>query len=193
MDGKKVFGDGEMNIIGRLKDVFRLLTGEIPTKTLIKRGLKVGINFNRQQGCFIDPTHCFLIEIGNNVTFSIRVTLMAHDASTKKVIGYTKIGKIVIEDNVFIGANATILPNVTIGKNSIIGANSVVTKNIPENVVVAGNPAKIICSIDEYQDKYSITNKSKVFDKSYRYTKNIELKKIEELKKAVEDGIAFID
>ena len=149
MDGKKVFGDGEMNIIGRLKDVFRLLTGEIPTKTLIKRGLKVGINFNRQQGCVIDPTHCFLIEIGNNVTFSIRVTLMAHDASTKKVIGYTKIGKIVIEDNVFIGANATILPNVTIGKNSIIGANSVVTKNIPENVVVAGNPAKIICSIDE--------------------------------------------
>ena len=78
-----------MQVLNNLKDIIRRIIGEVPTKTLIKRGLKVGDNFNRQQGCFIDPTHCFLIEIGNNVTFSIKVTLLAHDASTKMLIGYT--------------------------------------------------------------------------------------------------------
>ena len=50
----------------------------------------------------------------------------------------------IIEDNVSVGSNATILPGIKIGKNSLIGAGSVVTKDIPENSVVAGNPAKVI-------------------------------------------------
>lgn len=56
---------------------------------------------------------------------------------------YSK-GPVVIEDNVWIGDKATILPGVTVGKNSIIGANSVVTKSVPANSVVVGNPAKIV-------------------------------------------------
>ena len=138
-----------MGLKNDIKDIIRTIIGEVPTKKLIKRGLKVGENFNRQQGCFIDPTHCWLIEIGNNVTMSIRVVLMAHDASTKNSLGYTKIGKIKIKDNVFLGANTIVLPNVTIGENSVIGANSVVTKDVPPNSVVAGNPARIISSIKE--------------------------------------------
>jgi acetyltransferase-like isoleucine patch superfamily enzyme len=51
---------------------------------------------------------------------------------------------VIIEDNVFIGACAIILKGVTIGKNSIIGAGSVVVSNVPKNVIVAGNPAKVI-------------------------------------------------
>jgi maltose O-acetyltransferase len=76
-------------IVNYLKDIIRRFIGEVPTKVLIKRGLSVGVNFNRQQGCFIDPTHCWLIEIGNNVTMSIKVVLLAHDASSKNLIGYT--------------------------------------------------------------------------------------------------------
>jgi len=49
-----------------------------------------------------------------------------------------------IGDNVFIGNNVTILKGVTIGDNSVVGSNSVVTKNVPDNVIVAGNPARII-------------------------------------------------
>lgn len=56
---------------------------------------------------------------------------------------------IVIGKNVWIGANATVLPGVSIGDNSIIAAGSVVTKDVPENTVVAGIPAKIIKYIDE--------------------------------------------
>ncbi len=56
---------------------------------------------------------------------------------------------VIIEDNVFIGANSVVFEGVTIGSNSIIGAGSVVTKDIPSNVLAYGNPAKIIKTIDD--------------------------------------------
>ena len=62
-------------------------------------------------------------------------------------------GKVKIGNNVFIGMQATILKGVTIGNNVIIGANSLVNKNVPDNTVVAGNPAKVIMTIDEYYEK----------------------------------------
>ena len=136
-----------------IRQLIQLINREIPTKTLVKRGMKVGKNFNRQQGCFIDPTHCWLITIGDDVTFSIRVTVLAHDASMKKRIGYTRIRKVKIGNNVFVGANSTILPGVTIGDNSIIGSNSVVTKDIPADVVAAGNPTRVICALSEWDEK----------------------------------------
>lgn len=180
-----------MSISSKLKDIIRRLTGEIPTSTLVKRGLKVGSDFNRQQGCYIDPTHCFLIEIGNNVTFSIRVTVMAHDASTKIILGYTKIGRITVGNNVFVGANTTILPGVQIGNNVIIGAGSVVTRSIPDNMVAAGNPAKIICSVEEYKAKW--TTEGRIFDLSYRFSKALTAEQIQEMREATGVGIAFID
>jgi acetyltransferase-like isoleucine patch superfamily enzyme len=60
-------------------------------------------------------------------------------------------GSVVIENNVWIGEGVCILPGVRIGSNSIIGANAVVTKNIPANVVVAGNPARIIKMFESIQ------------------------------------------
>lgn len=180
-----------MSIVNRLKDIIRRIIGEIPTTTLVARGLKIGKNFCRRQGCYIDPTHCFLIEIGDNVTFSIRVTVMAHDASTKKILGYTKIGRVTVGDNVFVGANATILPGVRIGNNVIIGAGSVVTHSIPDNTVAAGNPAKVLCTLEEYKAKWMSADK--VFDRSYRFSKALSADKINEMREATRDGISFID
>ena len=62
-------------------------------------------------------------------------------------------GKVVIGDYVYIGSNALIMPGVTIGNNVLVAAGSVVTKSIPSNSVVAGNPARIICTVDEYYDR----------------------------------------
>lgn len=67
-------------------------------------------------------------------------------------------GKVTIGNYVYIGSNSLILPGVTIGDNVLIAAGSVVTKSIPSKVVVAGNPAKIICTIDEYYFKNKIYN-----------------------------------
>lgn len=178
-----------MNVIQFL---IRSLRGEISTKKLIKRGLIVGKNFNRQGNCIIDPPHCWLIEIGDNVTLANGVYILAHDASTKKILDYTKIGKVKVGNNVFVGAKSIILPNVTIGNNVIIGSGSVVTKNVPSNTVFAGNPAKMICTIDEYKNKNDKKMcKRNTFGEEFTIG-NIDSNKKEIMKNELERGIGFV-
>ena len=168
-----------------IKSSIRLLRGEISTNKLIKRGLKVGANFNRQGHCIIDPPHCWLIEIGNNVTLATGVYILAHDASTKLILGYTKIGSVNIGNNVFIGAHSIILPNVTIGNNVI--------KNIPDNVVVAGNPAKVISTIDNYKIKMqSLMNDNNIFEEDYTLNGRITKEKKDEMKDKIRNRVGFV-
>lgn len=176
-----------------LQKAIMLLNREIPTETLIKRGMRVGKDFNRQQGCFLDPTHCFLITIGDDVTMSIRVTVMAHDASTKKTLGYTKIGQVHIGDHVFIGANTTILPGVTIGDYAVVGAGSIVTHDVPAKTVVAGIPAKEICSVDEYVARFqSQMDEANTFGDEHRMSYGLDESKKMEILAATDGKIAFI-
>lgn len=174
-----------------IKKILSKLRGEPDLKKLKKAGLIIGENFFHGKKCFFDPAHTFLIEIGNNVTFSTRVHLLAHDASTKIINGYVKIGLVTIKDNVFVGANVTILPGVTIGENSIIGAGSVVTHSIPDNVVAAGNPCKVIMTLDEYKKKYKTCDL--FFDESYTIRKNVTIQKKKEMKdKLKKTKIGFV-
>ena len=148
---------------------------------LVQHGLKLGKNVEIIETFFFDPSHCFLITIGDNTTICPNVRLIAHDASTKKFLGYTKIGKIEIEERCFIGDSVTILPNVKIGSNSIIGAGSVVTRTIPDNSVAAGNPAKVIDSTDNYLKKMAEYGKAKkIFNKDY-YIEKLDEKKRNEI------------
>lgn len=178
-----------------IKKLMMLLNREVPTDVLIKRGMKVGKDFNRQQGCFLDPTHCYLIEIGDDVTLSIRVTLMAHDASTKKLTGYTRIGRIKIGNHVFVGANSTILPGVSIGDYAVIGAGSVVTCDVPEGAVVAGVPARRIDTTEALTEKATTEMKAcqNVFDSSYRMGNGLTENKKQEILITTENGTAYID
>lgn len=135
-------------------DVERFLQyGDLPTSMYVKRGLKVGKRFSRQSGTKLDISNCWLIEIGDNVTLGNRVQLLAHDDAAEQWLGYRRVGRIVIGDNVFIGAGSTVLPGVTIGENSIIGAGSLVNKSIPANCVAVGVPAKVVKSLDSYLEK----------------------------------------
>jgi len=169
-------------MLKKIIELKRMINGEFPLSLLIKRGLKVGKNFSKQSGCYIDPSHCFLITIGDNVTFSINVTLLAHDASMKNKLDYARIGSIVIGNNCFIGANSTILPGVKIGDNSIVGAGSVVTKSIEKNSVYAGVPAKKICSLDTFIEKQKEQMKGTIcFDESYKYSKKLKNEQIQEM------------
>lgn len=102
----------------------------------------------------------YLISIGNNVKITNNVQFCTHDGGMH-VLRNLEIepnadyfGKIKIGDNVFVGWNSIIMPNVTIGNNIVIGAGSIVTRDIEDNTVVAGIPAKKICSIEEYYKKH---------------------------------------
>ncbi len=99
----------------------------------------------------------FLISLGNNVHITKGVQFVNHDGGVHvfrhKIKEFDVFGKITIGDNTYIGNNAIILPGVSIGKDCVIGANSVVTKSIPDQCVVAGNPARFISSTDEYYQK----------------------------------------
>jgi maltose O-acetyltransferase len=120
---------------------------------LVRRGLVVGTNFSMQEGVFVDYSHCWHISIGDHVTLAPYVRIIAHDASTKKFIGVTRLGKVRIGNRVFVGASSIILPGVEIGDDVIIGAGSIVTRSVRCGVVVAGNPAKVIGSTYEFLSK----------------------------------------
>ena len=109
-----------------------------------------------------------MITIGDNVTLSGGVVILGHDASTKRALGYTILAPVRIGNNVFIGRNAIILPGVMIGDNVIVGAGSVVTKDVPDGYVVAGNPASIIRTTEEYLHKHrKALAESPVFGNEY--------------------------
>lgn len=140
----------------RLIQKLRLRYGSqaIVIATLRRMGVHIG------ERCRIYTTNFggepWLIRIGNHVCISNDVTFVNHNLNwpfQDKYESLTGFGKIEILDNCQIGVGATILPNVTIGPNSVVGACSVVTKDVPPNTVVAGNPAKAICTMDEYEEK----------------------------------------
>lgn len=174
----------------RLKQVVeRLRGGGTNIDKAQKNGLKIGKNLHCAPSVFIDPSHCFLISIGDNCTFTSKVHILAHDASTKAYLGYTKIGKVTIGNRVFLGVGTIVLPGVSIGDDVIIGAGSVVTKSIPPKEVWAGNPAKKVCSLEEYLSKHS--NKP-YFSEEYWLSPHLEENKKQEMRQAVDKDIAYI-
>lgn len=88
------------------------------------------------------------ITLGDNVQIGPNVTIATdnHDLKDHYIL---KCRPVTINNNAWIGANATILPGVTVGENAVIGAGSVVTKDVPANTVVAGNPARVIRTLDK--------------------------------------------
>ena len=136
-----------------IKSILNRLRGRVDLPTLVRDGLTVGEDVFVNFGCIIDRSFCYLITIGSHVTLAPNVHILAHDASTKRELGCTKMGKVTIGDHVFIGAGTIVLPGVSIGDHVVIGAGSVVSKDIPSNSVAAGNPAKVICTYDAYMDK----------------------------------------
>ncbi len=123
-------------------------------------GAKIGENtfFYNPKAKPVDESSLPFIEIGSNCRITSGVVILAHDYSYAVLrplyhhmlykTGVTKIG-----NNVFVGMNAIITMDTKIGDNVIIGAGSVVTKDIPSNVVAAGNPARVICTMEEYYAK----------------------------------------
>ena len=177
-----------------LKEMLYRLRGEYTTEKLVSMGMKVGKDFGRLNGVILDPSHCWLIEIGDNVTMAPRVHILCPDASTKQFLNYTKIGRVTIGNNVFIGAETVVLPGVTIGNNVIIGANSTVTHDVPDGMVVAGSPARVLCSLEEYlQKERTRMETAPRYGEEYTLRQDVSMDKRMEQKAALEGKIGYID
>jgi acetyltransferase-like isoleucine patch superfamily enzyme len=141
--------------------LFRLSSGSTRIYLARKLGVRIGNNCELYY-CNLS-TEPYLISIGDNCKITYGVTFMTHDGA-KWVLEQnndfdgTKFGPIVIHDNSFIGVNSIIMPDVEIGPNSVVGAGSVVTHRVPPNTVYAGNPARFICTYDEYLEKCQMKN-----------------------------------
>lgn len=156
-----------MNIISIIKEKVKRLylkqryNNETFCTYLRSLGVVVGENtiFFSPQTAVVDVTRPYLLKIGKGVKIAANVTILTHDFSLSvlrpvyhylfnECKGYTEIS-----DNVFIGMNSSIMLGCHIGKNCIIGTGSVVTKDIPDNCVVAGNPARVISSLSEFYNR----------------------------------------
>lgn len=154
----------------RLWQSFRLCTIKSPTARadyMRKQKIFNAIGSN----CTIQrrkiPLYANLIRIGNNVRIASGVSFLTHDGirlvlnhmDEKKGSFLERVGCIEIGDNVFIGASTRIMYDTRIGSNVIIGTGSVVTKDIPDNSVAVGVPAKVIGTFDDFVEKYArLTN-----------------------------------
>ncbi len=149
--------------MGKIKDLAKRLVYGKPenyVEHLRSLGVRIGERtvFFDPRSCLVDVTRPWLVEIGDDVQITRGLTLLTHgyDWSVMKgmhghVLGSS--GKVTIGNNVFIGMNTTILKGVTIGNNVVIGAGSLVNKDIPDNCVAAGNPIRVIMSIEDYYEK----------------------------------------
>jgi maltose O-acetyltransferase len=133
--------------VGRLR---LRLQGVANIDALIERGLQLGRDVYIGPRATIDPWHCWLITIGDEATLAPGVQILAHDASTKRHLGWTRVGRVVLGRRVFVGAGSVVLPGTTIGDDAIVGAGSVVCHDVPAGTVVAGNPAREIARTEDY-------------------------------------------
>lgn len=132
-----------------------------------------GVFHSMGKKCYWHPTKIpaepHLVSMGENVFIGTGVTLITHnmvncvfnnmtECKINGENGIPQVGRIIFGDNVFVGANSTVLYNVKIGNNCIIAANSVVTKDVKDGTVVAGVPAREIGTFDDQYLKYKEFN-----------------------------------
>ena len=149
------FSVGKFDLIARIISQFsRFLTGiEIHPKAKIGENLFI----DHGMGVVIGETS----EIGNNVTIYHMVTLGGISPSIKSEEQRDVKRHPTLMDNVVVGSGAQILGPVVIGKNAKVGANAVVTKDVPENAVMVGIPAKNVGTATEEFKPYAVTEESK--------------------------------
>lgn len=147
-----------MNIKKKLNNLkhilYRKFYGEV------KYAKKIGVNMGKNvhlYGRVSWSTEPWIITLGSRVYITDGVKFITHDGGTllfRSQISDLEITKpITVGDDVYIGNNAIILPGVTIGSRVVIGAGAVVSKDIPDNSVAVGVPARVIKTADAYLDK----------------------------------------
>ncbi len=155
--------------------LFKNLFGALGEKARINKpffcdygaNIYIGDNFYANLDCLMLDVNKIII--GNNVMFGPRVSIYTatHPIDAEVRNDGLEYGlSVEIKDNVWVGGSVTINPGVKIGENSIIGSGAVVTKDIPDNVIAAGNPCKVIRPINEQDKAYWESLKQAYYKKS---------------------------
>lgn len=130
----------------------RVFDAKIHGKPFVHQRARIAIPWNltlHDRACLGDRANAYSlgeIEIGARATVAQEVYLSAGSHDFEKPEMPLVVGRITIGEDAFIGARAIVLPGITIGARSIVGAGSVVTKDVPENVIAAGNPCRVLRS-----------------------------------------------
>lgn len=173
----------------------RRLRGWPNLEGLQQAGLRLGRNVFVAGGTHLDPDFCWLIEIGDDTTISLGVMVLAHDASTRRHIGYTRVARVHIGRKVFVGAHAIVLPGVTVGDDAVIGAGSVVRHDVPAGAVVAGNPARVLTDVDSYAARHRerMAGRPRWPKQGWTVAGGISEARKREMREALRDGEAYVE
>lgn len=157
---------------------------------LRQQGMHLGSDVWLPASTWIDPDYCFLISIGDHCGFGEECLILAHDAQMDEFLDAARIGQVTIHESCHIGARTVILPGVVIGPKTIVGANSVVTRSLPPDTVCAGNPAKVICSLEDYLSKH----RSRIVEatKVACVTSDTSLQERQQITAAAKKGSAYV-
>ena len=138
--------------------ILRRLLGEIGQESIVEppfycpygQNIHIGDHVYLNVLCTI--LDCNTVRIGHHVMIgpSVQIYTAAHALEAEaRIQGWEVAKPILIDDNVWVGGGAILLPGVTIGRNAVVGAGAVVSRNVPANTVVAGNPARVIREIEQ--------------------------------------------
>lgn len=137
--------------VRRLRSVLR---GTSDIAVLRADGATIGEGVFLGDRCYVDGGFAWLITIEDGVTIAPNVQIIAHDASTKVALGHSWAAPVRIGRRAYIGAGATVLPGVSVGEEAVVGAGSVVTRDVEARTVVAGVPARPMCSVDDLVERH---------------------------------------
>lgn len=156
-------------------------------------GMHIGDDVNLPASTWIDSSHCYLISIGDHTGFGEECLILAHDAQMDEYLDAARIGRVVIHESCHIGARSIILAGVEIGPRTLVGANSVVAQSLPPDTVCAGNPARVICSLDDYLERHRARLRERPsFPYDLYDIRSLTPERRAELVAAVRDGDAYI-
>jgi len=175
-----------MKLFTSLRKIYHAISGTIfgkinPVGYAKYIGVNMGSNVHIYGSSFnMFGTEPWCVTLGDNVYITSDVIFICHDGGTllfrNEIPDLEITATINVGNNVYIGVRSIILPGVTIGNNCIIAAGSVVAKNVPDNTVFGGVPAKFIKSIDDY--KMGVQQRSLKLGHLKGREKDKELKKI---------------
>lgn len=128
--------------------------GRLDADDYRRRGYDIGAGVHIGPGVRLDPSHHWLISIGDEATLGPNVNVLAHDGSLVMHLGVNYVAPVRIGERAFVGADSVVLPGVTIGQDAVVAAGSVVTKDVPPGSVVAGVPAREVGRTSELVDRH---------------------------------------